>query len=829
LSAAFARFASIALVLCASAKTYAAPLRLADNGHTRYVIVVALSATDVERRAAADLQRVLRQATGAEFSIRSDGEVLPAERIVIATRASSDAEEFRIQASGSELRLTGSTPRATMFAVYRFLDRDVGCRWWAPDAESIPHRRTLDVAAQDLREGAAFRWRELYLASAMDHDWADRNLVSAGPRYAGPFVHTFYKLVPPELYFRTHPEWFSLISGGRRVAGTYASQLCLSNASLRQFVASRILEELRANPGAQIVSISQNDWGGFCQCDRCNLLYRKYGARSGALLEFVNAIARIVRPQFPSVLIDTLAYADTRKPPRNITAEPNVAIRFCCIECDRGAPLNSPRNASYLADFNAWRRIASHLHSWTYTANFEEYFLPHPNWFVLGSDLAFFQHERVESVFLEGVSKPSDGEMSDMRAWVLARLTWDPAADENALIDEFLNGYYGAAAAAPVRRYLDLFARVAASQQVTSTAAPAFLSFENLREAERLWMAAEDATPDPVLQRRIRRGHLAVRYAWLVHWNALRQDSRSRSASWPLPQSRRAVAEEWHRVFVDGQPQRGRAWLEEFPGYLTADVFLKRLSEEPAEKAFPPKHRRWPAIPMPAGMIIASAIIAATGIALRDQRTRRRTDNLFLAVPLGACLFATAVLHWRGELLTARYAAIVVASSVIALISSLLWLVTALRSKPAALRFTVAIASIAVAGYCVWWATPYGKARFLRKGPVSMRYARLSGANMSGVILQAADLRDADLRGAYLSQAVLNFAVLDGADLSNANLTHSRLVYTSFRGADLRGADFRGATVHDLTRTAFQGAICDESTRFPDGFTPSDWNLIRTP
>lgn len=93
--------------------------------------------------------------------------------------------------------------------------------------------------------------------------------------------------------------------------------------------------------------------------------------------------------------------------------------------------------------------------------------------------------------------------------------------------------------------------------------------------------------------------------------------------------------------------------------------------------------------------------------------------------------------------------------------------------------------------------------------------------DLSGVSLAGRDLRGADMRRVSLHRADLRAADLRGADLAESD----------FRGADLRGADLRGARVSwaweewpmdpeiaDRTLYAFEDAIVDDATRWPEGF-----------
>ena len=135
--------------------------------------------------------------------------------------------------------------------------------------------------------------------------------------------------------------------------------------------------------------------------------------------------------------------------------------------------------------------------------------------------------------------------------------------------------------------------------------------------------------------------------------------------------------------------------------------------------------------------------------------------------------------------------------------------------------------------------------------------AKLNGADLSGADLAKADLSGADLSGATLSradvknpvrrgtgpgryrrdsllaygffwatsliEAKLNGTKLKGADLSFADLSGADLSGARLFGANLSGTDLSGA---DLSSVDLSGPdikvrlYCDESTIWPEGYTP---------
>lgn len=98
-----------------------------------------------------------------------------------------------------------------------------------------------------------------------------------------------------------------------------------------------------------------------------------------------------------------------------------------------------------------------------------------------------------------------------------------------------------------------------------------------------------------------------------------------------------------------------------------------------------------------------------------------------------------------------------------------------------------------------------------------------NGGALCGSSLALADLSDMDLPGVDLATSDLWGANFDGTDMPGANLAHTDLRNTSFRGTHMPGVNLRCA---DLTGARFDattnvtGALWDERTRWPAGFTP---------
>ncbi|MFO7976249.1 MAG: DUF4838 domain-containing protein, partial [Candidatus Hydrogenedentota bacterium] len=238
--------------------------------------------------------------------------------------------------------------RGIVYAVYHFFEEFMGVRWLVPGAVYVPDHAPPALPQIQTRVVPEFEYRYTdYVKSIDDTEFIEAHKLLKGDDF-GLFAHTAYELVPPDKYYAEHPEYYSLVSGERRAPANIAwrdpqvmrrhpelqGQLCFSNPEVAEVIAEELSHRIKENPEPKIWSVSQMDWGNYCECEDCRAINEKEGSRAGALLTCVNRVARALADEFPGHRIETLAYEWSRKPPQNLTPEPNVIIRLCPIECD---------------------------------------------------------------------------------------------------------------------------------------------------------------------------------------------------------------------------------------------------------------------------------------------------------------------------------------------------------------------------------------------------------------------------------------------------------------------------------------------------------------
>ncbi len=542
---------TVLLAHCSSALA-AESLALAEGGTTQYVIVLPTDPAAPIQTAAKELQQFLRQVTGATFRITSETETpAAAPQIILGVSdrcrkrlPKIDLSQLKhdgivVKTIGNSLILAGRPPRGTLYAVYTFLEDIVGCRWWTSTESHIPKRATLRVSTTlDIQHAPRLRYREAFYQDTFDSVTAARFKLNGHhhrvtPEYGGHyqfvgFVHTFYPFLPPAKYFADHPEWYSELKGKRTAE---RAQLCLTNSEMRKEMVKVALQQLRSQPDAGFISISQNDWHGQCQCESCRTVEAEEGSPSGPLIRFVNAVAKEIEKEFPDVLVETLAYQYTRKPPLHVKPRKNVVVRLCSIECSFIQPLaTGEQNKAFREDIEGWSKIAPQLFVWDYVTNFSSYIVPHPNLRVLAPNIRFFTENKVIGLFEQGDSQSVIGDFLRLRAWLLAHLMWDPDRDADKLIAEFLHGYYGPAAPY-LQQYLKIIHDAGERSKVylrcfmndTSD----YLTLDDLNAATRAFDKAQAAVADdPVLAQRVQRERLPLDHVWLQRYYALRRTAR---------------------------------------------------------------------------------------------------------------------------------------------------------------------------------------------------------------------------------------------------------------------------------------------------------------
>ena len=577
----------------------------------------------IERSAAEELREGLERCTGKSLDIISEcaaagrtdvyfiGATREALGVTNAMRlAQWPYDGILIKSVPRGLVLTGHPTRGVFYAVDEYLERFCGVRWWTAAESHYPKLEAYPLKDVEVFHAPQFKYRETYYLDSFNALFKVRTkgnfssitrymldpMEFVPSRFGGDHqfycfpgrksaYHSFFEILPPDEYFKGHPEWYSLIEGART-----PSQLCLSNPEMTAVFTENVRKILADNPNCDFISISQNDRTRTyaappCECEECSAVRKEEGEHSGGLLRFVNKVAQTLEKDFPNVKFDTFAYTWSRAAPKKTSPRRNVTVRYCNIECPFSFPLDTPGNVeceNFMKNLKAWSQIAAgNLYIWDYVAGFRNYMIPHPNMRSIARNIRIFADAGAVGVFEQGDALCPAGEFAALKYWLISHLLWNPAQDDRLLMEDFIEGYYGRSAAPKIKEYISTVNDYPFENKIPVRCyhynVTNFLSAASVFAAERvmadaLRLAADDGAD---FVRRVYREKLSIDQVFLLNWHEYRSWAASNGRSWPLDEEYGVAVEKW----IAAAKGFGVKGVHESVTRGNFDVFCRKLRE----------------------------------------------------------------------------------------------------------------------------------------------------------------------------------------------------------------------------------------------------------
>ena len=518
--------------------SFAAEKSLPENA----VIVLSGEASVTDSTAAKALQKYIEQITGEKHEI-----VTSAPKGVFSLNVGAAASSFDgvkkladgsyvIKSAANGVDICGAGNRGTIYGVYAFLEKFTGCRWLTSTMGMTSEQKEIILPEKiDEKYNAYFEYTDTDWRSPRDTEYSLANGLSGGVYrdipaeqggdvdYISSFCHTFTsEFCSVEKYFNDHPEYFALHGGERN-----PEQLCLTNEDVYALVLDEVLELLKEkyDPDAslQIISLTQNDSGAdaaFCECEKCKAIDDENGSHAGTMITFVNRIAAAIKEKgYDNVAIDTFAYRYTRTAPSKVKPLDNVIVRLCTIEgCFSHAidDPDCPQNVTLMQDLRNWNSICDRLYIWDYTTNYANTLGIFPDFGVIQRNAQIFYENGVKGVYEEGnyYIDGCDTEFGELRAYLISKCLQNPYCDYDAVMADFLKGYYGAGWQ-NIKQFIDIITADAAKEHVeiySPMKESLFLSDDEIDACNELWEKAENECTDETQLANIRRSELSWRF-----------------------------------------------------------------------------------------------------------------------------------------------------------------------------------------------------------------------------------------------------------------------------------------------------------------------------
>jgi hypothetical protein len=475
----------------------AAGVLLVKEGKPQATIIVTKAAlkpakTDLPAQKAAmaahDLQEYVRKMSGAELAIAGDDASPAGTWVLVGRSALADVlgadipagltsarreEGFVILARDNRLLLAGNDAgpyHGTEYAVYELLER-LGVRWFMPGdfGEVVPALPDIEVADETIRQKPDFIQRNWWLhttpeMAALEARWKIRNKMNPDPMFAMPGDGSSRNFVADKTRAATEPDLLARNPDGSVNAGLAN----LSNPEAVRIAADKMKEMFGKHPEMGSVGIAPDD--GLPRDFSPDTVKRNQGfvdllgregvdkelSTSEEWIEFVSAVARQVKQEFPDRIITTNGYANRNLPPEGVTLDPNLSIMFAAIWSDTLHAYDDPKSWQMVRQGQMLRRWCGlsdkvWVYGYNYT-NLTSALTPAPITRKLARDFPLLKEWGV--VGFNDEARNQWAECGITTKYVRARLEWNADTNVDSLLDDYFARWYGAAAK-PARQFWD--------------------------------------------------------------------------------------------------------------------------------------------------------------------------------------------------------------------------------------------------------------------------------------------------------------------------------------------------------------------------------------
>jgi len=368
---------------------------------------------------------------------------------------SPSREGLRIRCDGSRhLLLAGQDGTSTVKAVCRLLE-ELGCRYFVdhPIGEVFSRSKDLSVGKLDITEQPGFLMRRIW-----GSNWSGDTLWKVWNGHGGISFgtgHAWGGYVSKDL-FKTHPEYFQERDGKRNPSDWY----CTSNPGLRKVFADALIE--RVESGSQYPSISPPDGRGYCQCAACRKQDDPESVEpstgtvcvTNRYCDFYQDVARQVARRCPDAIMSFYCYADyTQAPTSGIKLPENLCawiapIRYCRFH--RIAHPGCPSRQQLEELLDGWDAAAEKIGYRTYNYNLAECCVPFSKIDVWRHDIPYLKEKGCVGMNLETLT---NWQIYGPHIYLSIRLSYDPAADADAIMDDYFLMFYGPKAGPLMKEY----------------------------------------------------------------------------------------------------------------------------------------------------------------------------------------------------------------------------------------------------------------------------------------------------------------------------------------------------------------------------------------
>ena len=505
-------------------------LTVSRQGVGSAVIVLPPKAGKILQFAAEELRSILQKATGADFPVvnkQAPGKVnfllgesflkqadlslaaVPRDGFIIRTQGNNIFLAGRDDPKADPVREAGGWckwERGTLYAVYHFLERFAGVRFYFPGKMGtvIPNRKTLQIPAADIVEAPDFTTRR-YMSGVRPipgrptvSQWYEgtpeerSNVIRKdgmnryrlrGSSYSYMAAHGLAQMGYVHRFAKSNPEFFALTAKGERYyqprlgwdrenhAGIYG-QLCLSNPGLREqvfkdakaFLTGKSAAEAGIDLGPQnggvrwpgglipgYFDLMPNDSFYQCHCAPCQADFKKGPqAVSDHVWRFAGEIGKRLKKEKIPGRLNMMAYNPYRTLP-TFDLPDNIWLTLAAV-----GPwtVGTQREKKDFDLIRRWsRKCGTKVGTlWTYPGDPYRQFADLPMMTPKAVGKYFKQlSPYISGVFFEG--ETDHYLFQYLNFYIFSKVGWNNSSDVDVILKEHFNLMFGPAASAMQEAY----------------------------------------------------------------------------------------------------------------------------------------------------------------------------------------------------------------------------------------------------------------------------------------------------------------------------------------------------------------------------------------
>jgi hypothetical protein len=438
-----------------------------ENGKTEWKIYLPEKSGITEKYAARELKTMLQKIGNVDFEIVSGGRAPARNAVIIGLSGNADSshkDSFSIETRRGNLYLKGNRPRATLYAVYSFLQKELGARWFwiGEDGEYFKSLGKWRLPKLNRRETAAFQYRALTTCGNQRYPangyWLARNKINYYAKrreirdltgmVRAPVGVSSHLISVPTAMFKKHPDWFSMVNGKRIPKGNAG---CWSNPEFTRYVVDKLVK-LAKKSDAELMNVFPADITTRCQCPECT----KDPDPSSRWYDYYRKLQNEIHKSLPNLRFAGIAYMEYRPVPRTEVKGMDF-VMYCQSDRCYVHKFGDPKCKLNRGSLQELKRWAKKTKMGIYGYHFDAFNCPMmlPFWNVLADEIRHY-HQNGDIVYMKTefpVGNPKRQKPEDMyhitarlAGYIYAQLIWDPSQSVEGLIDDWCEYVFGPAA-----------------------------------------------------------------------------------------------------------------------------------------------------------------------------------------------------------------------------------------------------------------------------------------------------------------------------------------------------------------------------------------------